>query len=159
MTKCKWLALAPLLLAATAASFAADRDILVGNWRLVSFEREYQATGEREYPMGTTPTGNILFFPEGRMAVVITAEGRKAPTTDQDRAGLFNSLVAYTGTYRVDGDKWITTVDVSANPAWVGTEQTRSFRVTGDRLLEMTAWAARPDNRMARAQITYERTK
>ena len=25
--------------------------------------------------------------------------------------------VAYTGRYRVDGDKWITTVDVSANPA------------------------------------------
>ena len=159
MTKCKWLALAPLLLVAMASSFAAERDVLVGNWRLVSFEREYQATGEREYPMGMTPTGNILFFPDGRMAVVITGEGRKAPSTDQDRAGLLNSLVAYTGTYRVDGDKWITTVDVSANPAWVGTEQTRSFRVSGDRLLEMTAWAARPDNRMARAQITYERTK
>ena len=159
MTRFKWLASAPLLLVAVAASFAADRDILVGNWRLVSFEREYQATGEREYPMGMTPTGNILFFPAGRMAVVITGEGRKAPTTDQDRASLFNSLVAYTGTYRVDGDKWITTVDVAANPAWVGTEQTRSFRVTGDRLQETTAWTPRPDNRMARAQITYERTK
>jgi hypothetical protein len=41
----------------------------------------------------------------------------------------------------------------------VGTEQTRSFRVTGDRLQEMTAWAARPDNRMARAVTTYERAK
>ena len=144
MTRFKWLALAPTLLMVVAASFAADRDVLVGNWRLVSFEREYQATGEREYPMGRTPTGYILFLPEGRMAVVITGEGRKAPTTDQDRAGLFNSLVAYTGRYRVDGDKWITTVDVSANPAWVGTEQTRAFRVTGDRLQEMTAWAPAP---------------
>jgi hypothetical protein len=61
--------------------------------------------------------------------------------------------------YRVEGDKWITTVDVSANPAWVGTEQTRSFRVTGDRLQEMTAWAARPDNRMTRAILIYERAK
>ena len=93
------------------------------------------------------------------MAVVITNEGRKAPNTDQDRAGLFNSLVAYTGRYRVDGDKWITTVDVSANPALVGTEQTRTFQVTGDRLQEMTAWAALPDNRMARLVITYERAK
>jgi len=159
MSRLKFLALAPFLLAAMTASFAADRNILVGNWRLVSFEREYQATGEREYPMGQTPTGNIAFAPEGRMAVLITGEGRKAPATDQDRVGLFNSLVAYTGTYRVDGDKWITTVDVSANPAWVGTEQIRSFRITGDRLQETTAWAARPDNRMARAQITYERTK
>ena len=93
------------------------------------------------------------------MAVVITGEGRKAPTTDQDRAGLFKSLVAYTGPYRVDGDKWITMVEVSMNPAWVGTEQTRAFEISGDRLQEMTAWAARPDNRMARAVITYERAK
>ena len=93
------------------------------------------------------------------MMVLLTGEGRKAPNTDQDRAELLKSMVAYTGMYRVEGDKWITTVDVSANPAWVGTEQTRSFRVTGDRLQEMTAWAARPDNRMARAILTYERAK
>ena len=159
MTRFKWLALAPILLVVMAASFAAERDMLVGNWRLVSFEREYQGTADREFPMGKLPTGYILFLPEGRMAVVITGEGRKAPSTEQDRASLFNSLVAYTGAYRVDSDKWITTVDVSANPTLVGTEQTRSFRITGDRLQEMTAWASRPDNRMARAVITYERAK
>ena len=138
---------------------SGNRAPLVGMWRLREFAREYQATGEREYPMGGTATGYILFLPEGRMWVVITGEGRKAPTTDQDRVGLFNSLVAYTGPYRVDGEKWITTVEVSANPAWVGTEQTRAFEISGDRLQEMTAWAARPDNRMARAVITYERVK
>ena len=159
MTRFKWLVMAPVLLVAMAASFSAERDVLVGNWRLVSFEREYQTAGEREYPMGKAPSGYILFLPEGRMAVVITAEGRKPPVTDQDRAGLFNTLVAYTGVYRVEGDKWITTVDVSANPAWVGTDQTRSFRITGTRLQEMTAWAARPDDRIARAVITYERVK
>ena len=93
------------------------------------------------------------------MAVVITDEGRRAPPTDQDRTGLFNSLGAYTGLYSVDGDKWITKVDVSANPALVGTEQMRSFRVTDNRLQEMTAWAAHPDKRMARSVITYEQTK
>ncbi len=159
MFKLKCIAVLVLVLIAVQPSVADDRAKIVGIWRLVSFEREYQATGEREYPMGKSPTGYILFLPEGRMAVVITGEGRKAPTTDQERVGLFNSLVAYTGGYRVDGDSWITTVDVSANPAWVGTEQTRSFRVTGDRLQEMTAWAARPDNRVARAIITYERAK
>jgi hypothetical protein len=138
---------------------SGDRTPLVGLWRLVAFQREYQATGEREYPMGNLPAGYILFLSEGRMAVVITGEGRKAPTTDQDRAGLFKSLVAYTGPYRVDGDKWITTVEVSANPASVGTEQARAFEISGGRLQEMTAWAAQPDNRMARFVITYERAK
>ena len=136
-----------------------DRTPLVGMWRLLTFQLEYQATGERESPMGMAPTGYILFLPEGRMAVVITGEGRKAPTTDQDRAGLFSSLVAYTGPYRVDGDKWITTVEVSANPSWVGMEQTRAFQISGDRLQEATAWLSRPGNRMARFVITYERVK
>jgi hypothetical protein len=159
MIRFKWFVVLVLSLIVVPPCFADDRGLIVGTWRLVSFEREYQATGEREYPMGKTPTGYILFLPEGRMAVVITGEGRKVPTTDQDRAGLFNSLVAYTGGYIVDGDKWITTVDVSANPGWVGTEQTRTFRISGDRLQEITVWAVRPDKRMARAVITYERAK
>ncbi len=140
-------------------SRSGDRTPLVGLWRLVSFQREYQATGEREEPMGKVPAGYIHFSSEGRMTVVITGEGRKAPTTDQDRAGLLNTLVAYTGPYRVDGETWITMVEVSANPAWVATEQTRFFMVEGNRLQEMTAWAPRPDNRMARAVITYQRVK
>ena len=164
---CKWqisedgkkIVLDDGLMARVTLTRSGDRTPLVGLWRLVSFQREYQATGDREFPMGNTPAGYIHFLPEGRMTVVITGEGRKAPTTDQDRAGLFNTLVAYTGPYRVDGETWITTVEVSANPAWVGTEQTRFFMVEGNRLQEMTAWAARPDNRMARAVITYQRVK
>ena len=125
---------------------------------LRSFAYEH-APNTWQLVMGATMLAVILFLPEGRMAVVITGDGRKAPTTNQDRVSLFNSLVAYTGPYRVDGDKWIITVDVSTNPALVGTEQTRFFRVTGDRLQEMTAWAALPDKRMARTFITYEREK
>lgn len=138
---------------------SGDRTPLVGMWRLREFAREYKESGEREYPMGFAPTGYILFLPEGRMAVVITGEERKAPSTDQDRAGLFKSLVAYTGPYRVDGETWITSVEVSANPAAVATEQTRFFMIEGNRLQEMTAWAAQPDNRMARYVITYQRMK
>jgi len=138
---------------------SGDRAPLVGLWRLRTFQREYQATGEHEWPMGMSPTGYILFLPDGRMVVVITGEGRKAATTDQDRVGLFNTLVAYTGPYRVDGDKWITTVEVSMNPAWVGTEQTREFVISGDRLQETSPWMARPDNRLARAVIRYQRVK
>ena len=162
MLKLKWLAVLVLVFSLAQPSIAGDLSPVVGTWRLVSFEREYQAGGEREYPMGKAPTGYILFLPEGRMAVIITGEGRTAPTTDQDRAGLYNSLVAYTGRYRVDGDKWITTLDVSANPAWVGTEQTRSFKIDGNRLQESTAlmqFAAQPEKGMVRYVITYEKAK
>jgi hypothetical protein len=47
---------------------------------------------------------------------VLTGEGRKPPQNVQDRADLLNSMVAYTGMYRLEGDKWITKVDVAWNP-------------------------------------------
>jgi hypothetical protein len=158
----KWLAALVLFLITVQPSFADDRTQILGIWRLVSREVESQTTGEREPDFGKNPTGNIIFTPEGRMMVVLTGEGRKAPNTDQDRADLFKSMLAYTGMYRVEGDKWITKVDVSGNPALVGTEQTRYFRVDGDRLQEstpLTQWAAHPEKGMVRFILTYERVK
>jgi hypothetical protein len=49
---------------------------------------------------------------------VITADGRKPATTAQERAELLNNMVAYTGMYRLEGDKWITAVDAAWNPEW-----------------------------------------
>jgi hypothetical protein len=37
---------------------------------------------------------------------------------------------AYTGLYRVDGDKWITREEVAMNSAWVGAEQARAFQIS-----------------------------
>ena len=159
MLKLKWLVLLSSFLVALQPSFADERAKVLGVWRLVSFELEFQATGEREHVRGKNPTGFIIFTPEGRMMVVLTNEGRKAPKTDQDRADLFNAMVAYTGLYRIEGDKWITKVDVSGNPALVGTEQARFFRLDGDRLQEMTAWTPRSGKGMGRAVITWERAK
>jgi hypothetical protein len=139
-----------------------DRAKILGIWRLVSFEVEYQATGEKEPLLGKNPTGYIIFTPEGRAMLILTGEGRKTPNSDQDRADLLKSMFAYTGMYRIEGDKWITKVDVSWNPAWVGTEQVRFFRFDGDRLYVISAWAQsvlRPERGMARGIVTFERAK
>ena len=162
MIKYKWLVLLFLFFLIVQPSFADDSAKIHGIWRLVSFEVEFQATGERQNFMGNNPTGYIIFTPEGRMTVIITKEERKPATTDLDRADLLKSLVAYTGLYRVESDKWITKIDVSANPAWVGTEQTRSFKINGNRLQESTAlmkYAAQPEKGMVRYVLTYERAK
>ena len=162
MFKFKWLAVLALSLIIVQPSFADDSAKIVGIWKLVSYEVESQATGQREPVLGKAPTGILIFTPERRMIVVNTGEGRKAPNTDQDRADLFKSMVAYTGIYRVEGDKWITKVDVAANPGWIGTEQTRFFRVDGDRLQESTPemkWAARPEKGTVRFILMYERAK
>ena len=52
----------------------------MGSWRLVSFEAEAQGSASRTKPMGNAPTGYLNFMKDGRMAVVITAEGRKPAT-------------------------------------------------------------------------------
>jgi hypothetical protein len=95
-------------LIAPQASFAGDGDKVVGTWRLVSYEVEVQASGQKGPVMGEKPTGYATFTPEGRVFFVLTGEARKAAKTDQERAELLNTLVAYSGTYTVEGDKWTT---------------------------------------------------
>ena len=151
-----------MILVVVQPSFADDREKLLGIWRLVSYEVESQAAGEREPLLGKSPTGNIIFTSDGRMMVLLTGEGRKAPNTDQDRAELLKSMVAYTGMYRVEGDKWITKVDVADNPTRVGTEQARFYKLDGDRLQESTQfmqWAARPEKGTVRFILMWERVK
>jgi hypothetical protein len=162
MVKFKCLVVVVLILIAVQPSFADDRDKVVGTWRLVSFEQEAQSTGERIPLLGKNPTGYIIFTPEGRMMTLLTGEGRKTPNTDKERADLFQTMFAHTGMYRLEGDKLIIKIDVSWNPAWVGTEQVRSFRFDGDRLDTITAWAPllnRPERGIGRGITTFERVK
>ncbi len=100
--------------------------------------------------------------PERRMMVILRIQGREAPKTDQDRADLLKSMIAYTGMFRLEGDKLITKVDVSVNPAWVGTEQVRFLRFDGDQLQSTTEWlqsTTRPQAGTVRAFMTFERVK
>jgi len=76
---------------------------------------------------------------------IFTGEGRKPAKTAQERADLLNSLIAYSGMYRLEGDKWITKVDVAWSPEFVGTEQTRFFRLEGNRLHVLTTWGIHPN--------------
>ena len=153
------LVAAPGCTSTTPLAPPAAASPLLGTWRLVSFEMEVQGGADKVFPMGRTPVGYLSFLPEGRMAVVITAEGRKPGTSEQERAALYSSLVAYTGRFRVEGDKWVTAVDAAANPAWVGTEQPRTFKVSGDTLQELTPWFPRADKTMIRVANTYARMK
>lgn len=140
----------------------ADEAQLHGVWKLLSYEVEIQATGQKEPVMGRSPTGYVIFTPEGRAMFLLTGEGRKAAKTAEERAQLLSTLVAYTGTYRIEADKWITRVEVAWNPEWVGTEQTRFFKVDGNRLQVLTTWRVMPnwaDKGMQRSIVTFERSK
>ena len=163
MAKFKWLVVLGLFLIALQPSFADDRAQIVGVWKLVSWEREVQATGARLSVFGKNPTGYRIFTPEGRMMVIVTAEGRKAPNAEKERAALLDSMFAATGMYRLEGDKFITKLDVAWHPARVGAESVYSFRFEGDRLHAIGDWmpatVAGKTGIMGRSIETWERAK
>jgi Lipocalin-like domain len=116
---------------------AADSYALIGNWKLISWQ---VVVGEEvQDPFGLHPEGYLIITREGRAAAITTADNRKAGPSDAEAAALQKSMLAYSGKYRVEGSDFITTVDVSWNEAWNGTEQRRHYRIEGDRLFIETA--------------------
>jgi hypothetical protein len=112
--------------------------------------------------LGEHRSGYLILTKEGRMMSVIEGANRKVPTTESDRASLLNSLVAYSGIYRVDGKQWILSVDVAWNPAWDGTVQVRDFELAGDLLTVRSPWQHAvnfPGMSLSRGIVVFGRVK
>jgi hypothetical protein len=140
---------------------ADDRAKLLGSWKLISWVQEFQDGSEPRPEYGKNPIGYIIFTPEGRMMAVLEGEGRKSPKTDEERVKLFRSMIAYSGMYRLEGDKWITKVDVAWHPDRRGSEQMRFFKLEGDRLYVSTPWMPSPNfgGKVIRSLLVWERAK
>lgn len=109
-------------------------EALIGTWRLVSALMQDVETNERLPVWGDEPHGCLVLTPAGRWIVIQTAQGRKAPQTEQDKASAFNSMLAYAGTFRTQENRIVISVDIAWDESWNGTEQVRSYRVEGDHL-------------------------
>lgn len=107
---------------------------LAGAWKLVSAVMEDVDTGEQNPVWGEHPNGYIVLTPAGRWIVVQTAQGRTAPRNDEERAAAFRTMLAYSGKFRVEGNRIIISVDIAWDESWNGTEQVRFYRVEGDKL-------------------------
>ena len=139
---------------------SAQQDELCGSWRLVSFHTELQDSRERTRPWGDEPRGHLVFTPDRRMMVLVTAKTREPGTTDDKAAALSRTMMAYTGRYRIEGNRFVTTIDASWNEAWNGSEQQRFFRRDGDTLEVSTAWMPNPlaaGNPMGRGMLVFTR--
>lgn len=135
---------------------------VLGTWKLLSLDVEFQASGERQQTYGPNPDGYLILTPEGRMMAVVAAKGRKPGLKVEQQAELLRTLLAYTGTYKLSGNRFITKVDISWNQSWSGTEQERFFEVKGDHLTIVTAWLANPNlpgGPIVRGTLTFERAK
>jgi Lipocalin-like domain len=150
-----------LLLLLSLPARADDKAAIVGTWKLVSVVYEDTQSKERTPVYGEHPKGIQIATPDGRWLALMTAEGRPVPKTDADRARALQTMIAYTGRYRVEDGKVITKVEAAWNEAWVGGEQVRAIRFEGDRLFIESPPMPHPNvnNKTVRVIVIWEREK
>ena len=157
------LMIVPLVgLASPPQSLHAEEPALTGTWRLKSFVREVAGTGERYNQLGDHPEGVLGYSKDGRMYAILLAGDRVKPgsegPTDSERLALYNSMIAYAGTYTIDGGKVVHHVDLSWNGARAGGDQVRFFTLEGDILTIKTAPNKSPiDGREGVGVLIFER--
>jgi len=111
---------------------------LVGSWRLTSWVIEVVG-GEATEPFGPNPKGRAVFTSDEYVAFIIAGANRKPASNNDESAALLKSLLAYTGKFTIDGDRFTTNVDISWNEILTGTAQLRFFKLEGDKLSLRTA--------------------
>ncbi len=120
----------------------------LGTWKLRSYTTEDLTTGQKTDLFGAHPTGYLSYGSDCRVFGIVVKEGRKAPNslvpTDAERVELYNGLIAYAGTYSIEGDKVSHHLDVSSNQSWTGTTLVRQFRIDGKSLYINTLPARNP---------------
>ena len=124
------------------ASSAGDQAALVGSWRLVSNE-EHRADGSVTAVWGSSPAGSLMYQANGRMAVQLMDPRRAKFASDDRLAGTpeevrraFEGYLAYFGTFTVDERARTVThhVEGATFPNLIGTDQQRTYVLSGDRL-------------------------
>jgi hypothetical protein len=141
-----------LVLVLLIATPTLGQQSLVGTYKLVSLVNELdgvpnqQMGGSNGY-LVLTPTHFIYF---------ITAGNRKFGTSVDDKAALLDSLVAYAGSYRVEGDKLIQSIEVSWSESEKGKTRVETLELSGNRLTLKVGpmpFPRDPSKKMIRRQV------
>lgn len=126
---------------------------LAGSWTLVAWRRVSE-DGTVVHPLGEDARGVLVYTPEGRMAVTLTAAQRpELPEGDplggdvQSRADAYSTCLAYVGTWELRGEEVVHRIDVSLYPGWTGAEQVRPYTWDGEELVLRTPPAQGPHGR------------
>ena len=113
----------------TAPEFAT---LITGTWQLIDYRR---TQGESVVlPFGADPVGFLQYGADGRMSATLARRSRAPLSTPPgadwrgdpaEWAEAAMSYVAYTGRYRIEGDRVSHFVDASLYPNWTGTTLVR----------------------------------
>jgi hypothetical protein len=121
----------------------------IGSWSLESWMLTAPG-GQTEFPYGEDAVGSIIYTPEGRMAAHLMRRHRdrfasenRRDSTLEERSAAFLDYFSYCGSYTVlPGEQTVTHhVEACSSPNWVGTDQVRTYRFSGDSLTLHSALA------------------
>ena len=115
-----------------------DASQLIGTWQMQSWKREFLDTGELVDALGPDPIGYVSYGADGRVHAIVVRRDRQKPQSlppsDDEKIALFDSMLAYAGTYSLHEEHVTHHLDASWNQAWTGTEQIRFARMIGSTL-------------------------
>jgi hypothetical protein len=153
------------LIVASLSASAAD-DEFYGTYQLVNASVKYLDTGEIVPDVnGKHPKGFAMYGKDGRFMVMITDDGRPKPEstakmTDEQRINLFRTMLAYGGTYTLDGNRIDHHVDICWDEVRCGTTVTRDISKDGDKLIYTTHPAPFSANgRMSVVTVVWQKMK
>jgi hypothetical protein len=102
---------------------------LTGTWRVAGLT-EWTADGRERRPLGDHPIGYAIFDRAGRIFIQLS-KGSGRGVSAEEVAG---SFIAYFGTFKVDGDTLIVSIESGNGAHDVATVQTRTIILDGDTL-------------------------
>ena len=145
-----------------AQTAEALRQRILGTWKMLAWTRKLVDSGEEADALGPNPFGYINYAPNGRLMVFVLRSNRPRPSSnppnEKEKAALFDTMFAYVGTYVVQTDRVVHTLDGSWNELWTGTHQTRLLTFEGDRLVYTTSETIDPmDGKLCTYKVTFER--
>ena len=153
------MGLVALILATGAVWSKAHAADLVGSWRLVSWVEEETENKAVHTVFGDNPIGVITYTSDGRMSVFIANPSRKPPggprATDAEAAGLYRTMLAYSGAYSVDGNKVTHKIQSIVEPSVERSQSTAFCRGQRQSTHYQDAANRRSDKRQRERQYTH----
>ena len=125
-----------------------DASALIGTWKQLSGTMVEEGSQVSKSNLSAAPNGFVNFSEDGRMILLSTDSARKKPAgevpTAAEAEALYRSMIAYAGTYKVEGNKVTYDLEATWNESWTGTKQVRFWEINGERLTVTTPEIVNP---------------
>ncbi|SBW24379.1 hypothetical protein FDG2_4131 [Candidatus Protofrankia californiensis] len=142
---------------------------LAGVWQLISFVVADHNGNILGMPMGTQPSGLLVYTVDGHVSVHLRDPRRHTSSAsvpgfahgshgDAESIAMNNPYIGYCGTYRLSGDQVIHHVQAASVPEWVGGNQVRDLALRRD-VLTLCSPAKQDGSGIRIPCLTWERIR